>query len=79
MAPKLDTIIILSGDGDFVPLVEYLKNYQGCQVEIVSFGKSSSSRLIDIADDFLDLDTNPKKYLLGANSSKGSRKSSEAR
>ena len=25
MSPKVDTIIIISGDGDFVPLVEYLK------------------------------------------------------
>src|SRR3984957_4199794 len=25
MAPKLDTVILVSGDGDFVPLVEYLK------------------------------------------------------
>jgi uncharacterized LabA/DUF88 family protein len=64
MAPKLDTIIIASGDGDFVPLIEYLKSYQGCQVEVVAFGKSSSARLIEIADDFLDLDQSPKKYLL---------------
>lgn len=68
MAPKLDTIIIASGDGDFVPLVEYLKNYQGCQVEVVAFGKSSSARLIEASDDFLDLDQNPKKYLLNHNS-----------
>src|SRR4029077_2388145 len=41
MAPKLDTVVIASGDGDYVPLVEYLMN-QGCQVEAISFGKSSS-------------------------------------
>ena len=65
MAPKLDTVIIVSGDGDFVPLVEYLKTNQGCQVEVVSFGKSTSSKLIEAADDFIDLDTEPRKYLLG--------------
>src|SRR3989344_4265957 len=32
MAPKLDSIILLSGDGDYVPLVEYLQNTHGCQV-----------------------------------------------
>src|SRR3977135_3656661 len=32
MAPRLDTVIIISGDGDFVPLIEYLKINQGCQV-----------------------------------------------
>lgn len=64
MAPKLDTIILCSGDGDFVSLVEYLQNTHGCQVEVVSFKKSSSARLIEAADEFIDLDLNPKKYLL---------------
>ncbi len=66
MAPKLDTVIIVSGDGDFVPLVEYLKTNQGCQVEVVSFGKSTSAKLIEATDNFMDLDDNPKKYLLGS-------------
>lgn len=65
MAPKLDAIIIISGDGDFVPLVEYLQENQGCQVEVVSFGKSTSSKLIEAADHFTDLDENARKYLLG--------------
>jgi uncharacterized LabA/DUF88 family protein len=65
LAPKLDTVIIASGDGDFVPLVEYLKNNEGCQVEVVSFGKSASSKLKEAADDFLDLCENPRKYILG--------------
>lgn len=65
LAPKLDAVIICSGDGDFVPLVEYLKTNEGCQVEIAAFSKSTSSKLIEAADDFLDLDENPRKYLLG--------------
>lgn len=64
LAPKLDTVILITGDGDFVPLVEYLKN-GGCQVEVMSFGRSSSAKLIEIADDFIDLDENPRKYLMG--------------
>jgi uncharacterized LabA/DUF88 family protein len=71
MAPKLDTVIIVSGDGDFVPLIEYLKTNQGCQVEVVCFGKSTSSKLIEATDAFMDLDENPRKYLLGA--AKGKR------
>ena len=74
MAPKLDTVIIVSGDGDFVPLVEYLKNHTGSQVEVVAFGKSSSARLIEATDDFLDLDLNPKKYLLGYGEKKQPRR-----
>lgn len=65
MGPKLDTVVLVTGDGDFVPLVEYLKNTHGCQVEVVSFGKSSSGKLIEATDDFLDLDSNPRKYLMG--------------
>jgi uncharacterized LabA/DUF88 family protein len=64
LAPKLDAIIIISGDGDFVPLVEYLQTNEGCQVEVVSFGKSTSSKLIEWADDFIDLDANARKYLM---------------
>ena len=66
LAPKLDCVILISGDGDFVPLVEYLKTNEGCQVEVVSFGKSTSAKLIEAADDFTDLDQNPKKYLIGS-------------
>jgi len=64
LAPKLDAIIILTGDGDFVPLVEYLQMNEGCQVEVVSFGKSTSAKLIEVADHFMDLDESPNKYLL---------------
>ena len=64
LAPKLDAIIICSGDGDFAPLVEHLKTH-GCQVEVAAFGKSTSSKLLEVCDDFLDLDENPRKYLLG--------------
>jgi uncharacterized LabA/DUF88 family protein len=65
MAPKLDTVILLSGDGDFIPLVEYLQMNEGCQVEVVSFGKSTSGKLKEACDEFVDLDENPRKYLLG--------------
>ena len=63
-SPKLDTVILLTGDGDFVPLVRYLQNHGGCQVEVVSFGRSSSLKLKEAADDFLDLDQDPRRYLL---------------
>jgi uncharacterized LabA/DUF88 family protein len=64
IAPRLDSLIIVSGDGDYVPLVEYLQT-MGVQVEVVSFGKSTSSTLRETADDFLDLSENPRKYLIG--------------
>ncbi|MDP3958113.1 MAG: NYN domain-containing protein [bacterium] len=63
-APKLDAVVIASGDGDFVPLVEYLK-FLGLQVEAISFGKSSSMKLKDAVDDFIDMCEDPRKYLIG--------------
>lgn len=65
LAPRLDAVIIASGDGDFVPLVEYLKIHSGNQVEVVAFGKSTSAKLKEAADDFLDLGDNPRRYLIG--------------
>jgi uncharacterized LabA/DUF88 family protein len=70
LAPKLDTVILVSGDGDFVPLVEYLKINEGCQVEAVAFGKSTSQKLREAVDDFLDLDEDPGRYLIGHRPSK---------
>ena len=65
LSPKLDAVILVTGDGDFIPLVEYLKITQGCQVELVSFGKSTSQKLVEVVDDFIDLDQNPYKYMIG--------------
>lgn len=64
MSPKLDSVVIVSGDGDFIPLVEYLQSI-GVQVEVVSFGQSTSGKLREACDDFVDLSENPRKYLLG--------------
>lgn len=63
MADKLDVVILVTGDGDFVPLVIYLKENKGCLVEVMGFGKTTSSKLREIADDFIDLDAN-QKFLL---------------
>lgn len=60
MAQKLDVVILVSGDGDFVPLVEMLKA-QGCKVEVVSFEKSTAVELIDAATEYIAID---KSWLL---------------
>jgi uncharacterized LabA/DUF88 family protein len=64
LSSKLDSIILVTGDGDFVSLVEYLQNV-GCQVEVISFGRATSAKLIEACDDFIDLDENPAKFLIG--------------
>src|SRR3989344_4991505 len=64
MSPKLDVVVLISGDGDYIPLVEYLKGAQGCRVEVLAFGRSTSTKLKESVDEFIDLDKN-KKYLIG--------------
>lgn len=72
LAHKVDAIIIATGDGDFIPLVEYVKS-QGCQVEAITFGRSASSKLREVVDDFIDMDEDPNHYLIGY---KGGRRKS---
>jgi uncharacterized LabA/DUF88 family protein len=63
IATSVDTIILASGDGDFLQLVEYLKN-QGKRVEVIAFGRSASLRLKEVSDEFIDIEENAEKYLL---------------
>lgn len=64
MAEKLDSIILISGDGDYVPLVEYLKLAKGCAVEVVAFGQTCSHKLKEIADFYIDIEKNKEKFLI---------------
>jgi len=64
LCEKVDAVVLVTGDGDFVSLVEYLKNNKGCRVEIMSFGKTTSSRLIEAADGFTDLEDDLKRFLI---------------
>jgi len=73
VAPKVDTVILIAGDGDFVPLVDALKIQYACQVEVVSFGRSTSSKLREVADEFIDLDEDYKKYLIRPKSRRGGK------
>ncbi|MBP9749662.1 MAG: NYN domain-containing protein [Candidatus Pacebacteria bacterium] len=65
MAPKLDAVILATGDGDFVPAVEHLKTAGGCQVEVIAFGRSSSGKLKECVDEFIDMDVDHKRYTIG--------------
>jgi len=61
-AHKLDVIVLVSGDGDFIPLVQHLRRALGCRVEVSAFGRSCSSKLVEEADEFIDLDN--RRYLI---------------
>ena len=62
-SPGVDVVVLISGDGDYVPLVEYLKNH-GKRLEVLAFGKSTSTKLRESADEFIDLGEDSGKYLL---------------
>lgn len=63
-ADRLDSIVIVSGDGDYIPLVLYLKENKGCIVEIMGFSQTTSSRLIEAADDFIDMSQMSDRILI---------------
>jgi uncharacterized LabA/DUF88 family protein len=65
IAPKVDTIVLATGDGDFEPLVIFLKEHFGVQVEVISFGRSTSSKLRAVCEDFIDMCDHPEKFLMG--------------
>ncbi|HUU52434.1 MAG TPA: NYN domain-containing protein [Candidatus Heimdallarchaeota archaeon] len=64
LASRLDAIVLVSGDGDFVPLVNHVKHALGCYVEIMAFGKSSSQKLVEVADNYIDMDKELSTYLI---------------
>ena len=77
LAAKVDVIVIASGDGDYIPLVQYLQATTGCRVEGVAFAESTSTRLIETVDDFINLSGDKGRYLTGkkrANPKKSSHK-----
>lgn len=63
MSKQLDVVVIISGDGDYEPLVDYLK-YSGLIVESVGFRRSTSSKLIEAVNNFIDLEEVTDKVIL---------------
>lgn len=74
MADSFDVIVLVSGDGDFIPLVKYLQIGLGKGVEVAAFGKTTSSGLREVADNFIDLDTTPKMVFKSAKASAKKKK-----
>jgi len=52
---KIDVIVLMSGDGDFVHLINFLKA-KGIKVEVAAFKSITAKELICAADDFIDLE-----------------------
>lgn len=64
MLETLDVVVIVSGDGDFQPLVNYVKS-RGRIVELMAFDKTTSGKLIEVVHAYTDLSQNQRRYLIG--------------
>lgn len=64
MSKSLDAIILVSGDGDYIPVVEYIQSTTGCRVEGMAFLESTSAKLVEKLDGFTNLSENKKKFLI---------------
>lgn len=63
LGQKVDSIIIISGDGDFSPVVNYLQQSSGCLVEVAAFKKTANRELTEIADDFINIEEHTRQLL----------------
>ncbi len=68
LIPKIDVMVLVSGDGDYTELLRYAKS-QGVRTEVIAFGKTTSKMLLDEAEEFIDMSENKSKFLIeGRNS-----------
>jgi uncharacterized LabA/DUF88 family protein len=64
MSKSLDAIVLVSGDGDYIPLVQYIQSTTGCRMEGMAFAGSTSGKLVEAMDKFTDLSENKKRFLI---------------
>jgi uncharacterized LabA/DUF88 family protein len=65
MTEKLDAIVLISGDGDFLEVIKYVKS-RGVRTEVMAFAATTSAKLIEEADYFFDLGSQPERFLIGS-------------
>ena len=67
LADRLDAVVLVTGDGDYQPLVIYLQENKGCRVEVIAFSQTTSGKLLEVKDSFIDLAEDTKRFLLTDN------------
>jgi len=60
MSSFLDVIVLVTGDGDFMPLVDYLKWGVGRFVEVAAFKRSASAKMQEAAERFINIEEIPR-------------------
>jgi uncharacterized LabA/DUF88 family protein len=63
MLPKIDVLVLVSGDGDYTDLLDYARS-QGVKSEVIAFSQTASKKLLDEADHFVDMNVEPRKFLI---------------
>ncbi|PIR88785.1 MAG: hypothetical protein COU09_00380 [Candidatus Harrisonbacteria bacterium CG10_big_fil_rev_8_21_14_0_10_44_23] len=63
LSDSLDAVILITGDGDFIPLVDYLRWGKGLEIEVVGFGQSTNGKLKEAADKFTPVEDIPKSLI----------------
>lgn len=65
MCDMLDVIVLVSGDGDYEPLAEYIKS-RGRIFHVMSFRESTATRLVDAADVYTNMSDDRERFLISA-------------
>ncbi len=63
MAGFLDVVILVTGDGDFLPLVDYLKWGSGKLVEVAAFSRTAKTEMKTQGDEFIAIEEIPRVLL----------------
>lgn len=63
LLPLLDTVVLVSGDGDYIDMLDYVRGH-GRRTEVMAFKKNTSSKLIEKCDEFTDLAEDRRRYLI---------------
>jgi uncharacterized LabA/DUF88 family protein len=63
LTPVLDTVVLVSGDGDYQDLLDYLRGH-GRRTEVMAFSETTSHKLIDEADEFMDMSAHKEQFLM---------------
>ncbi len=65
LSEKLDAVVLVSGDGDFTEVLKYVRS-RGIRAEVMAFKKTTSMKLVEEADTFHDLGSDPARFLIPA-------------
>ncbi|MFB6135044.1 MAG: NYN domain-containing protein [Halanaeroarchaeum sp.] len=63
LADHVDTVVLVTGDGDFSRLCSHLR-HEGVRVEVMGFESSTADELVDATDSFIDLGERTETFLL---------------